>query len=71
MLWGVAVNAGDFVVADRSAVIFITPDNIEKVLVTAEMIVAKEAAMAKAILAGTPMSEVMGGNYEFMLEENK
>ena len=31
-------------------------------------IVAKEAAMAKAILAGTPIGEVMGGNYEHMLK---
>jgi len=31
------------------------------------MIVAKEAAMAKAILAGTPVGTVMGGNYEHML----
>jgi 4-hydroxy-4-methyl-2-oxoglutarate aldolase len=30
------------------------------------MIVAKEAAMAQAIAAGTPIGEVMGGNYEFM-----
>ena len=42
--------------------------HIERVLEAAEMIVAKEAAMAKAILAGTPMGEVMGGNYEHMLE---
>jgi regulator of RNase E activity RraA len=56
------------VLADRSAVIFISPENIERVLLAAEMIVAKEAAMAKAILSGTPIGEVMGGNYEHMLE---
>ena len=64
----VVVNPGDYVLADRSAVIFISPEHIERVLEAAEMIVAKEAAMAKAILAGTPMGEVMGGNYEHMLE---
>jgi regulator of RNase E activity RraA len=64
----VVVNPGDYVLADRSAVIFISPENIERVLLAAEMIVAKEAAMAKAILSGTPIGEVMGGNYEHMLE---
>jgi hypothetical protein len=38
------------------------------VLEAAEAIVAKEAAMAKAILAGTPIAEVMGGAYEHMLK---
>ena len=54
--------------ADRSAVIFIAAAHIERVLDAAEAIVAKEAAMAKAILGGTPIGEVMGGNYEHMLE---
>jgi regulator of RNase E activity RraA len=63
------VNAGDYVVADRSAVIFIAAVDIERVLDAAEQIVAKEAAMAKAILAGTPIGQVMGGHYEHMLKE--
>jgi len=64
----VAVEAGDYVVADNSAVIFIRAAEIEAVLEVAEMIVNKEAAMAKAILAGTPVGRVMGGNYEHMLK---
>ena len=63
----VTVVPGDYVLADRSAVIFIAAADIDRVLEAAEMIVAKEAAMAKAILAGTPIGEVMGGNYEHML----
>lgn len=63
------VQAGDFVLADRSAVIFIAERDIERVLDVAESIVAKEAAMAKAILAGTPIGDVMGGNYEHMLKD--
>lgn len=63
----VTVQPGDYVLADRSAVIFISPEQIERVLETAEMIVAKEAAMARAIQAGTPIGDVMGGNYEHML----
>ncbi|SEB24866.1 RraA family protein [Variovorax sp. YR216] len=65
----VAVWPGDYVLADRSAVIFIAAAHIERVLDAAETIVAKEAAMAKAILGGTPIGEVMGGNYEHMLEQ--
>lgn len=63
----VSVRPGDYVLADRSAVIFIAEADIERVLEAAEMIVAKEAAMAKAILSGTPIGAVMGGNYEHML----
>ena len=49
--------------------IFISADDIERVLHAAETIVAKEAAMAKAILSGTPIGQVMGGHYEHMLEQ--
>ena len=65
----VTVQPGDYVLADGSAVIFIAAANIARVLEAAEMIVAKEAAMAKAILSGTPIGQVMGGNYEHMLEK--
>lgn len=64
----VGVNPGDYVLADRSAVILIAAADIGRVLDTAEAIVAREAAMAKAILAGTPIAQVMGGAYEHMLE---
>ncbi len=50
----VTVEEGDYVVADRSAVIFIAARDIARVLETAEAIVRKEAVMAKAILGGTP-----------------
>lgn len=63
----VKVEAGDYVVADNSAVIFVRASDIERVLEAAETIVAREAAMAKAILSGTPVGKVMGGNYEHML----
>lgn len=64
---GARVDPGDYVLADQSAIIFIAAANIHAVLDTAEEIVAKEAAMARAILAGTPIGAVMGGNYEHML----
>lgn len=64
----VAVHPGDYILADRSAVIVIAQADIERVLEAAEAIVAKEAAMAKAILSGTSIAQVMGGNYEHMLK---
>jgi len=68
--WGIDVAPGDYVIADSSAIIFIAADRIDQVLDAAERIAAKEAAMAKALLAGTPIGEVMGANYEHMLSNN-
>jgi regulator of RNase E activity RraA len=65
----VAVNPGDYVIADGSGVVFIKPGDIERVLDAAESIAAREAAMAKALRAGRPITEVMGANYEHMLKE--
>jgi regulator of RNase E activity RraA len=63
----VKVAAGDFVIADPSGVAFIPAADIERVLDAAEAIAGREAAMAKALLAGTSIPQVMGGDYEFML----
>jgi 4-hydroxy-4-methyl-2-oxoglutarate aldolase len=67
-VWGHSVVPGDFVIADRSAVIFIQAQAIDRVIEAAEGIVARESAMAKALMEGTPISQVMGGNYEHMLK---
>jgi regulator of RNase E activity RraA len=64
----VAVRPGDYVIADGSGVVFIPAENIEAVLLAAETIAAREAAMAKDLLAGKPITEVMGANYEHMLK---
>jgi regulator of RNase E activity RraA len=61
------VAPGDYVIADGSGVVFVRADDIEPVLAAAEGIAGREAAMAKALLAGQPVSEVMGGDYEHML----
>ncbi len=63
----VAVEAGDFAIADASGVVFVRAGDIEPVLAAAESIAAREAAMAKALLEGQPVSQVMGANYEQML----
>lgn len=67
----VTVRPGDYVVADNSASIFISPENVETVLQTAEDIIAREAAMAAAIRSGIAIADVMGGSYEHMLEDKK
>jgi regulator of RNase E activity RraA len=67
-LWGVPVNPGDYVIADRSGIAFIGPADIDRLLEAAEVIAEREAAMAKALLAGTLPSSVMAGNYEQMLK---
>lgn len=66
---GVPVSPGDYVIADRSAVIFISADTIDAVLDEAEKIVAREADMARVLLKGVPISRVMSGDYERMLEQ--
>lgn len=65
---GISVDNGDFVIADSTGVVFVGADHIESVLGAAERIAAKEAAMASAIEEGEPVSVVMGGDYETMLE---
>ncbi|HXX45658.1 MAG TPA: hypothetical protein VEJ38_13090 [Candidatus Acidoferrales bacterium] len=64
---GISVKPGDYTIADGSGVVFVAAENIERVLATAEEIFAREAAMAKALREGKPITEVMGANYENML----
>ena len=63
----VRVEPGDYVIADASGVVFIPAAQIERLLDAAEMIAGREAAMARALLAGKPISQVMGADYEHML----
>ena len=64
----IAVTAGDYVLADASAVVFVRAVDISRVLDTAEKIVEKERLMADAIRSGTPIGQVMGADYESMLK---
>jgi regulator of RNase E activity RraA len=66
--WTNPVMSDDFVIADRSAVVFISASVIDSVLEAAEAIAGREAVMAKALLAGTEPAAVMAGNYENMLK---
>jgi 4-hydroxy-4-methyl-2-oxoglutarate aldolase len=62
------VRPGDYVIADRSAVIIVSQADIGRVLPAAERIAAKEEEMVRRIGAGQPIGAVMGGNYEHLLE---
>ena len=64
----VTVCPGDYVIADASGVVFIAAADIDRVLQAAEMIVGREAAMAQALRAGQPVSQVMSADYEHMLK---
>ena len=61
------VDPGDYVLADGSAVVFVRRADIERVLEAAELIAEREAAMARALREGRPITEVMGASYEHML----
>jgi 4-hydroxy-4-methyl-2-oxoglutarate aldolase len=65
----VTVSPGDYVIADASAVVFVAQHEIERVLEAAEAIMQREDALAQAIRSGTPISQVMAGNYENMLKK--
>src|SRR5262249_54713859 len=64
----ILVSAGDYVIADASAVVFVRAADIARVLETAEKIVEKEKLMAESIRSGTPIGKVMGADCESMLK---
>ena len=63
-----AVQARPHNLADASAVVFVEQAEIERVLDAAENIMAREEAMAQALRAGTPISQVMGANYQHEIQ---
>jgi regulator of RNase E activity RraA len=67
----VTVLPGDYVIADGSAVVFVPAAEIRRVLEAAESIVERERAMAEALLAGQPISQVMGASYEKLLSRDR
>ena len=63
------VSAGDYVIADGSGVVFFDADKAEEIISIAEKIAEKERLMTADVLNGKPVSEVMGTNYETMLNK--
>jgi 4-hydroxy-4-methyl-2-oxoglutarate aldolase len=55
---GVAVQPGDFLIADGSGVVLIPQDRLDEVLGAAEDLAAREQAMLEAIRTGAPLLEI-------------
>ncbi|HEX7081266.1 MAG TPA: RraA family protein [Gammaproteobacteria bacterium] len=66
---GVAVEPGDYAVADSSGVAFVPAARIEEVLARAERIAERERLMLRALRNGEPITQVVGRDYETMLDE--
>ncbi|MEE8515882.1 MAG: RraA family protein [Alphaproteobacteria bacterium] len=65
----VTVAPGDLVIADASAVVFVPAARADEVLAAAERITEKERLMTVAVRRGDPVSQVMGADYERMLNQ--
>lgn len=68
---GVAVKPHDLVLADGSGVVFVDSARADEILETAEAIFAKEQLMVLDIEDGVPLGEVLGANYEDMLQRGR
>lgn len=64
----VIVKPGDLALADGSGVCFLAADQAKRIIATAERIAKREKLMTDRVLAGEPISKVMGADYEQMLE---
>jgi regulator of RNase E activity RraA len=62
------VSPGDYIAADRSGCVVVPTARIADVLARAEAILTKSDEMAAAVERDVPVSKVMGGDYESMLE---
>jgi len=65
----VRVAPGDVVFADSSGVVFLPAAQIEEIVHRAEKIAARERLMVEALRAGDRITEVVGRNYEEMLNK--
>ncbi|MGH2519628.1 MAG: RraA family protein [Chloroflexota bacterium] len=64
---GVTVKPGDLVLADGSGVVFLAAERAEEIVAAAEEIGARERAITAAVIAGRPLAEAMGANYEQLI----
>ncbi|MEQ9125541.1 MAG: RraA family protein, partial [Alphaproteobacteria bacterium] len=65
----VTVTPGDYVLADGSGICFLQAAMAVRILDVAETVARREALMTEAVRAGKPISEVMGADYENMLND--
>ncbi|MEV4604380.1 4-carboxy-4-hydroxy-2-oxoadipate aldolase/oxaloacetate decarboxylase [Amycolatopsis sp. NPDC049253] len=69
VIGGVTVHEGDYVLADGSGAVFVRAEDVGAVLTVAERLAARESLMAADLRAGRLPSEVLGKDYEEMLDE--
>lgn len=65
----VVVSPGDIALADASGVVFVPHAHLSEVVRRAERITARERLMVEALRDGEPITEVVGRDYEEMLDE--
>ena len=65
----VTVNPGDIALADSSGVVFIALDRLDEVVQRAERIAERERLMVEALRAGDRITDVVGRDYEEMLDK--
>lgn len=68
---GIAVAPGDLVIADASGVVFVPQARAQEVLTRAERIAAREKLMQQDLRRGHSIADVMGADYESMLDEGQ
>ena len=69
-LMDTTVHPGDLILADGSGIVVLPAGDAERIVETAERIVAREARMAADLRAGAPVSHVLDASYEDMLSGN-
>lgn len=55
-------------IADSTGIVFVPSARIDEVIEAADAIAAKEAAMTERIDAGQPVADMIGADYEAMLD---
>jgi regulator of RNase E activity RraA len=65
---GIAVEPGDFVIADGSGVVFIPAAIAEEAISKAECVAAKEKRMIEAVHENKSITEIMDSKYENLLD---
>ena len=68
---GTVVAPGDLVFADASGTVFLPAAAATDVIAEATRIVRREQGMQARLRAGEPLSNVLGADYESMLEERR
>jgi len=66
---GVTVRPGDLALADASGAVFLPAERVDEIVARAERIAERERLMVRALREGERITEVVGRDYETMLEK--